>query len=342
MTAGKEARLSFIVDYDDPQAGLVRKYQLSYYSTDNTIEMHDIKNRRMFLKRCNYPQVKPSDLYQGATITVYSRKLLVTGYADAATAQVYNLESSRGLVVVPPGSFDDVGKVLTGLQGAGLRVKNLNTLRLTAGEAAELDPGVSDSWHTDTLVAIEVIGSDPQGKWEALEKRAGYGTWFNVDPDFFFGRGSARLDRSSATLENCTLCIVKPHAVKAAGGHIITDILAQGFEISAIKMINLSAADACDFLEVYKGVLPEYTRLVEHLSSGPCWVMEVRGENPVGDFRELCGPHDPDIAKVLRPTTLRSKYGTTRVENAVHCTDLPEDGVTEADFFFNLLRPMSA
>jgi nucleoside-diphosphate kinase len=46
-------------------------------------------------------------------------------------------------------------------------------------------------------------------------------------------------------------------------------------------------------------------------------------------FREFCGPHDPAIAKALRPSSIRSIFGEDRVKNAVHCTDLEEDGVLE-------------
>ena len=46
-------------------------------------------------------------------------------------------------------------------------------------------------------------------------------------------------------------------------------------------------------------------------------------------FRAVCGPHDPEIARNIRPGTLRAKLGLDRVKNGVHCTDLPEDGVLE-------------
>lgn len=36
-----------------------------------------------------------------------------------------------------------------------------------------------------------------------------------------------------------------------------------------------------------------------------------------------------EIARHLRPTTLRALYGRDKVKNAIHCTDLPEDGVLE-------------
>lgn len=55
-------------------------------------------------------------------------------------------------------------------------------------------------------------------------------------------------------------------------------------------------------------------------------------------FRELCGPHDPEIARTLRPQSLRAKFGIDRVKNAVHCTDLPEDGILEVEYFFNILQ----
>jgi len=58
----------------------------------------------------------------------------------------------------------------------------------------------------------------------------------------------------------------------------------------------------------------------------------------VEEFREFAGPADSEIARYLRPKSLRAKFGLNKVENAVHCTDLPEDGVLEAEFFFNVLQ----
>jgi len=45
---------------------------------------------------------------------------------------------------------------------------------------------------------------------------------------------------------------------------------------------------------------------------------------------------DPEIAKNFRPNTLRGRFGCDRVKNAVHCTDLPEDGVIESSYFFQM------
>lgn len=82
-------------------------------------------------------------------------------------------------------------------------------------------------------------------------------------------------------------------------------ILSEGFEISAMEMFHLDRPTIEEFYDVYKGVLPEYVPLIEHLTSGPSIILEIRQENVVNAFRQLVGPHDPEIAKHLRPNTIR-------------------------------------
>ena len=36
-----------------------------------------------------------------------------------------------------------------------------------------------------------------------------------------------------------------------------------------------------------------------------------------------------EIARHLRPRTIRAKFGKDKIKNAVHCTDLPDDGMLE-------------
>ena len=50
--------------------------------------------------------------------------------------------------------------------------------------------------------------------------------------------GGPRGLQSSVTLDNCTCCIIKPHAVKAKlTGAILDHILGQGYEVSAIATL---------------------------------------------------------------------------------------------------------
>ena len=121
-------------------------------------------------------------------------------------------------------------------------------------------------------------------------------------------------------------------------GGIVRDVVAAGFELVAGRSAALSRVNASEFLEVYQGVVPEYNDMVLEMCTGPCVALEVRAENAVMTFRETAGPWDVEMAKELRPKTLRAKFGVDRVHNGVHCTDLPEDGALECAYFFDLLQ----
>jgi nucleoside diphosphate kinase len=113
---------------------------------------------------------------------------------------------------------------------------------------------------------------------------------------------------------------LKPHIIKdGLLGQVIDEILQAGFEISAAELFYLSRKVIEEFYDVYKGVLPEYLPIIEHFSNGPSVALEIRQENAVASFREFAGPNDPEIAKYLKPESLRAKFGLDKVKNAIHC-----------------------
>ena len=137
-------------------------------------------------------------------------------------------------------------------------------------------------------------------------------------------------------LTSCSCLIIKPHIIQEGlAGKIIDIILTEGFEISAMEMLYIDKIQAEEFFEIYKGVLPEYSSMIEAIVCGPIIALEVRQNDCVNKLRTLVGPHDPDIAKALRPNTIRAKFGQNTVNNAVHCTDLEEDATIEIDYIFN-------
>lgn len=78
--------------------------------------------------------------------------------------------------------------------------------------------------------------------------------------EFFFPTASNRKPlKTTATLQRCALCIIKPHAIKDGKfGDIISMIHECGFNITALKMCYLDRANCEEFYEIYKGVVPEY------------------------------------------------------------------------------------
>ena len=151
---------------------------------------------------------------------------------------------------------------------------------------------------------------------------------------------------SSPALGRCevgrgtTLGIIKPHLVLDGAAGLALDLVSEHFSITALRLVTLDKAAAAEFYEVYKGVLAigEFTALVDELTSGPCIAFEVAdrdgasassAEAVVESFRELCGPVDPELARVLRPKSIRAQLGLNKIKNGIHCTDLAEDGELE-------------
>lgn len=44
-----------------------------------------------------------------------------------------------------------------------------------------------------------------------------------------------------------------------------------------------------------------------------------------------------EIAREIRPKTIRARFGENTVKNALHCTDLQEDCSLEVEYFFKIL-----
>jgi len=330
------------------------------------LEMFDIRNRRTFLKRCSYPSIALDDLYLGSIITVYSRQLKIVDYGDAFTANKLEVSKGRTLCIIKPDGYRHIGKVVDTIYKNGFVISKLKLCRISGQQAAAFygDQGLSaraQHLASGPIAVLEVVGTDVQRKWGDI---VGIGNGAN-NPDTLrgvFGTDSVRdaihgsaSDRDAfrelnfffadsstkptAQFNNCTCAIIKPHCVKAGNaGEIIDAILTEGYEISALQMFTLDVFAAEEFLEVYKTVVPDFSAMVEELTDGPCIALEVRGENVVPTFREFCGPFDPEIARHIRPNTLRAKYGANKARNGIHCTDLPEDGTLESEFFFRILQ----
>lgn len=162
------------------------------------------------------------------------------------------------------------------------------------------------------------------------------------EKEFFFPQSPARRPASTSTFKNTTCCVIKPHAIEEGKmGYIISAIMENDFKITAMQMFYLSNSNADEFLEVYKGVVSDFNALLLSFIDGPCVALEIAGKKDDmdvhGEFRKFAGPADSEVARQIRPLTLRARFGNDKYQNAVHCTDLPEDTMLELEYFFNIL-----
>ena len=131
---------------------------------------------------------------------------------------------------------------------------------------------------------------------------------------------------------NQTFTMIKPDAV--SNGHtgaILGKISAAGFRITALKMIQLTKADAETFYAIHNE-RPFYGELVAFMSSGPIVAAVLEKENAVNDFRTLIGATNPAEAA---DGTIRKLYATSMGENAIHGSDSDENAAIEIAFHFS-------
>ncbi len=130
---------------------------------------------------------------------------------------------------------------------------------------------------------------------------------------------------------NRTFTMIKPDAVAAGHiGNILAMISNAGFKIVALKLTQLTVADAKAFYAVH-AARPFYGELVDFMSSGPIVSAILEKENAVSDFRTLIGATNPAEAA---EGTIRKAYAKSIGENAVHGSDSDENAAIEGAFHF--------
>jgi len=128
-----------------------------------------------------------------------------------------------------------------------------------------------------------------------------------------------------------TFGIVKPDAVAAGAiGGVIDLIEKSHLKVVGLRYLKLSPEQAQGFYAVHKA-RPFFGDLVRFMTSGPCVVMALEGENAVAKYREVMGATD---SKKAAAGTIRARYGTDIEKNAVHGSDSPDNAKIELGFFF--------
>ena len=130
---------------------------------------------------------------------------------------------------------------------------------------------------------------------------------------------------------NKTFTMLKPDAVENGHiGAILEQITASGFRIVAMKLTQMTKADAEKFYDIHKE-RPFFGELVEFMTRGPIVAAILEKDNAVEDFRTLIGATNPEEAA---EGTIRKKYAASIGENAVHGSDSDENAAIEGSFHF--------
>mmetsp|Transcript_41335 Transcript_41335/g.81056 ORF Transcript_41335/g.81056 Transcript_41335/m.81056 type:complete len:141 (-) Transcript_41335:1115-1537(-) len=132
----RETSYSFLAEWFDEQASLTRHLSLCYFVMDDTIELYDLKNKRLFLKRCKYPQVVLEDLFIGALVTVYSRQLKIVDFGDPFTKRQLSLARSRTIALLKPKQWSRLGVVVDALYKNNFVISRLRSVQMTPAQVS--------------------------------------------------------------------------------------------------------------------------------------------------------------------------------------------------------------
>ena len=128
-----------------------------------------------------------------------------------------------------------------------------------------------------------------------------------------------------------TFSIIKPDAVRKNNiGEILTRFESAGLKIVAARLEHLSTAKAQGFYAEHEGK-PFFEDLIKFMTSGPCLLQVLEGENAVNLNRELMGATNPQEAS---EGTIRRDFAESIDANAVHGSDSPASAKREIEFFF--------
>uniref|UniRef100_A0A8D8YQT7 Nucleoside diphosphate kinase 7 n=1 Tax=Cacopsylla melanoneura TaxID=428564 RepID=A0A8D8YQT7_9HEMI len=371
------SQCSFLVEWFDTESSTTRTFVLNFWTNDQNVEMIDVKKNKIFLRKTSCDGVLLKDLFVGNSVKVFSRILKIVNYADAYTKNY--LESTNyqcSVALFRPHANDKKSELLQDLINHGFEFINLVMIEFNEDIKKAMSQSESTAripissmlngpvvvFQVRSINAVQklqdVIG--PEDREEALSNyphsvRSRYPQWnasnlYVANEDtyqqlshIFFPTSDPKVTlRPHCLLNNTTLCIIKPHALKQGNmANILRVIEENRFEISGMRMLLMDHSSVVRLLEIYQGVVSEYPGYVTQLLSGKCLALEING--PLGtqdtpqQFRELAGPANVEVAKELRPHTIRAKYGRNPVENAVHVTDLPEDAYFEVEFVFRTI-----
>jgi len=127
-----------------------------------------------------------------------------------------------------------------------------------------------------------------------------------------------------------TLMMIKPDAVeRGLTGKILAHAQEAGLELTRLRMVQLTEAQAREFYAVHEGK-PFLDELVAFMSRSAVEAAVGRHPEAVALGRTTMGATNPADAD---EGTIRKLYASSIGENAVHGSDSPENAAKEIAFF---------
>jgi nucleoside-diphosphate kinase len=132
-----------------------------------------------------------------------------------------------------------------------------------------------------------------------------------------------------------TFAIIKPDAVeRKLTGRVISWMETAGLTVVAMKRVHLTKKQAEGFYAEHSA-RGFFNDLTSYMSSGPCVVAVLDGENAQPRWREIMGATNPANAA---PGTIRKELAVDLEKNSVHGSDSETSAAREIAYLFSELE----
>lgn len=104
--------LTFLASWFDKLAASDRPFRFAFYPVDNSIEIYDLRSKKMHLKRIRHEAISLNDLFVGNTLDIYGRRFKITEFADTSTKEQLYSKKERTFLMVKPDAYTNIGKIV--------------------------------------------------------------------------------------------------------------------------------------------------------------------------------------------------------------------------------------
>jgi nucleoside diphosphate kinase len=120
---------------------------------------------------------------------------------------------------------------------------------------------------------------------------------------------------------------------------IMAVIEEEGFDLVNSRSLTLNPEEVATFYNDLKTAdFDKFMQLSSFMTSGPVVALALRRVNAVSAWRSLCGPSDAQVAKRVAPNSLRARFGSSELCNAVHAASTLAEAQRELKLAFSIFQ----
>lgn len=172
-----DERYVFDVEWYNQQASLIIKMKLSFYPSDNSVELFNLKTHKLFLKRTKMPNIKKEEFIIGGTVSILSRQFLIKDYSDENTRKVFAVDNQKTFAMIKPDGVKHFGEIVQRIESEGIQISKLKMRRLSEEQTRLFYKEHQGKSFYENLykfiasglvVGLQLVGKDVISKWRMI------------------------------------------------------------------------------------------------------------------------------------------------------------------------------